>query len=132
LGGARRLAIALSAAAALALVLGTTYVCLAVFGAQPLPEPLNFLLFLGVAAVIGELSSARRANKIREEFALIRTEMDQRDGRIYAALVRRVAPDPVTLEIPRPRVVAAVPSAAGVDPKVVEIGTRLTRRLEDV
>jgi hypothetical protein len=120
----------LSAAVALALVLGTTYVCLAVFGAQPLPEPLNLLLFLGVAAAIGELSSARRANKIREEFALLRTEMDQRDGRIYAALVRRVAPEPVTLEIPRPRVqaVAAVP-ASGLDPKLIQLGDRISRRM---
>lgn len=129
LGGASRLTIALTVAVAFALIVGTAYICLVTVGVHMLPPPLNDLFLLSLVTTIITLTQAWQGSRAREEMQTFRREQDERDGRIYAALARRSGE--ITAEIPRPRVVASVPAVVGVDPRVVEIGTRLTRRLDD-
>jgi hypothetical protein len=139
-GGARRLSIALSAAVALALILGTAYVSLVTAGVPVLPAPLNLVLFLAVATAIVVLSDRLRSNMILDEITVLRRDLDERDGRIYAALARQRAAD-ITDELPRPRTRAVVtmpllpgPSAAVVElpsPSTVEAMRRLARKVTD-
>jgi len=133
LGGVRRLSIALSAAVALAMILGTADVSLVAAGVSVLPPPLNLLIFLALATVIIVLSDRLRSTMVLDELAAVRRDMDERDGRIYTALVRRVQ-EPITVEVPRPRAVgtvAATPAVVGLDPTVLELGRRVSKRMTD-
>jgi hypothetical protein len=140
--GARRLTIALSAVVALALVLGTADISLVAAGV-PVPPPLD-MIFVTLAVAVVVLYDRLRSIQIldevaavRREITAVRTDMDERDGRIYAALVRRSS-EPTTVEIPRPRVVATVP-AIGTSgdlvempsPTTVEAMRRLARKVTD-
>ncbi len=136
-GSASWLTIALAVAVAVTLVLGTTYVSLDLVGAPPPAIP-SVLVFLALATTIAVLCAARYVGRILDELAAVRrlvegvrTDMDERDGRLYVALSRRVM-EPVTAEIPRPRVraVATVP-AIGLDSKVMDLGARISRRMAE-
>ena len=126
--GARRLTFALSAVVALALVLGTADISLVAAGVS-VPPPLD-VIFVALAVAIVVLYDRLRSTVILDELAAVRREMDERDGRLYAALVRRSAES--TAEIPRiqARAVATVP-AVGLDPKLMELGNRVLRRMAD-
>lgn len=91
LGGASRLTIALIAAVAFALVLGSTYLSLCLAGEAMPPAPSTAIVFLFLMTGIIILTQARFTAQILDRLAVASREQDERDERMYAFLGRRLA-----------------------------------------
>lgn len=96
-----------------------TYVVSAADGKTVLPHPLNSLIFVVLATtVLGILIRRAQAEIIRRIDQLDRRRAEQVAGE-------------VTRDLSRSRVIASVPAVVGLDSGVVEIGSRLARRLNE-
>ncbi len=102
-----------------AVIVAASYVTIVVVGGRVLPAPLNDLIFMALGTLIISATVLRVGDRIIRR-------LDQID---WARRAER--PGEITRDLSRSRVVASVPAVVGLDSGVVEIGSRIARRLEE-
>lgn len=102
-----------------AVIVAAAYVAIVAVGGRVLPAPLNDLIFMALGTLIISATVLRVGDRI-----LRRLDQIERARRAER-------PGEITRDLTRARVVASVPAVVGLDSGVVEIGTRIARRLEE-